>query len=230
MSLILGLDCSGETYSAGLWSRSGVSLEMGGYQPRKALRELPEALSCLLKTAGITVSDLSAVGVTAGPGSFTGVRLGVTIAKTVAFVAGCPVCAWDTLELLAHQHLPTGCSGTVAVALDARRSELYCGVFRRETELETLLPTEVRTPKEFAQALTGCEPVGLAVGSGFEAYPELLPCQWQGLRRTGRRESAPSGLDVAKLTAAHPELWCPADKLEPVYHRKADIQVSSGPK
>lgn len=231
MTLILGLDCSGETYSAGLWSSTGIALETSGQQPRKALLQLPEAVAFLLKTAGVAAGELSAVGVTRGPGSFTGVRLGVTVAKTAALVAGCPVCGWDTLEVLAYQALGSDGSGpvprgTVAVALDARRSELYCGVFRGEKQqrLEVLLPTDVRRPSDFVAALP--QPFQVAVGTGFEAYPQLLPAGFEGACLASRAASAPSGLLVARLTGNAAERWQSASSLEPVYHRRADIQVS----
>lgn len=221
--MILGLDCSGETYSVGLFSAAGISLESSGHQPRRALRQISGAISELLARAGVKAGALTAVGVTHGPGSFTGVRLGVTVAKTVALVAGCPVLGWDTLELLAHQALPEGSSGTVAVALDARRGELYCGVFQTAPEWQVRLATDVRRPEDFAEHLRG--PLQAAIGSGFEAYPQLLGADWQGPRWTSRQASAPSGLLVASLTAARAPLWRPAAELQPVYHRRADIQV-----
>lgn len=224
MTMVLGLDCSGETYSVGLFSaKSGVSLEASGHQPRRALRQISGAIAELLSRAGVKAAGLSAVGVTHGPGSFTGVRLGVTVAKTAAMVAGCPVMGWDTLELLAHQALPESSQGTVAVALDARRGELYCGIFQAGSELEARLATDVRTPESFAEHLS-C-PLHAVIGSGFEAYPQLLEATWSGPRLTGRQTSAPSGLLVARLTAARPESWKPAQTLVPVYHRRADIQV-----
>lgn len=225
MSLVLGLDCSGETYSAGLWGEAGQRLEVSGYQPRRALCELPAAIAYLLETAGARATDLSAVGVTSGPGSFTGVRLGVTVAKTAAMVANCPVTGWDTLELLARQHLPEGSLGIVAVALDARRGELYCAIFQRtEAALEASLATDVRKPEEFARELLALGSPDAAVGSGFEAYPLLGP-DWRGARLVTRQDSAPSGLTVARLTAASPSRHTSAADLVPVYHRRADIQV-----
>lgn len=230
MTLVLGIDCSGETYSAGLWSSSGIALEAAGQQPRTALRQLPEAIAYLLKTAGVAAGDLSAVGVTRGPGSFTGVRLGVTVAKTAAMVAGCPVLGWDTLEVLAHQALGSDGSGlvprgTVAVALDARRSELYCGVFRSTGEaLETLLETDVRSPDDFLSRISW--PFQAAVGTGFEVYPQLLATGFEGACLASRAASAPSGLLVARLTGGASDRWIPASELETVYHRRADIQVS----
>lgn len=228
-TIALGIDCTAESYSVGLWSSAGTSLELSGHQPRRALRELPGAASTLLAMAGLGAGDLSVVGVTEGPGSFTGVRLGVTVAKTIAFVANCPVCGWDTLELLARQQLPEGSLGRAAVALDARRGELYCAVFQRTEAFETRVATAVATPAEFAAVLEDGRELSVAVGSGFEAYPDLLPPQWCGAKLVSRQLSAPSGLEVARLSALAQQRWQPAATLEPVYHRRADIQVSSGP-
>lgn len=221
--MILGLDCSGETYSIGLFSSTGVSLETSGHQPRRALQQISAAIGELLKRAGVRATEIEAVGVTHGPGSFTGVRLGVTEAKTVAMVAGCPVMGWDTLELLAHQALPEGSLGTVAVALDARRGELYCGLFEATPTMQVTVPTDVRTPETFAQHIP--DTLHAVIGSGFEAYPHLLPQDWRGPRWTSRQASAPGGLLVARLTAAHRDHWKSAADLVPVYHRRADIQV-----
>ncbi len=228
MTLALGLDCSGETYSVGLSGGRGVSLEASGFQPRRALREIPGAIAYLLKVAGLTHRDLSVVGVTQGPGSFTGVRLGATVAKTVALVAGCPICPWDTLELLARQSLPAPSVGTAAVALDARRGELYCGIFRFEEErFSALLPTGVRTPQEFQDELSKLEACEAAIGSGFAAYAELLPGDWKGSRHQTRDNSAPSGRLIAELSLQHQPNWIASADLLPVYHRQADIQVSN---
>lgn len=227
MSLALGLDCSGETYSLGLFGPQGVSLEASGFQPRKALREMPGALSYLLKTAGATQRDLSVVGLTQGPGSFTGVRLGVTVAKTVAMVADCPVCPWDTLQLLARQALPEPSRGVAAVALDARRGELYCGLFKAQADgWETLLPTGVRRPEEFKAQLEQTESLQHLVGAAFAVYPELWPADRPVARLLSREQSAPSGLVIARLSHQHPASWIASNELFPVYHRQADIQVS----
>jgi tRNA A37 threonylcarbamoyladenosine modification protein TsaB len=115
------------------------------------------------------------------------------------------------------------------VALDARRGEVYCALYRRTAAaLETLLPTDVRTPAQFQAELLGHQPLHSVVGCGFEAYPELLPADWPGPRHTSRRSSAPGGLLIARLTARAPERHQPACELAPRYHRRADIQVSAG--
>lgn len=231
-SAVLGIDASGETYSVGLWSQR-FNLEVSGFQSRTALRNLPGSLTYLLTTANIQATDLTAIGVVAGPGSFTGVRLGVTVAKTAALVANCPIRAWDTLEILAHQALPQGSLGTVAVALDARRGEVYSAIFQRSltdtTALTPLLPTGVRSPESFQQNLAQLPSLHAAIGPGFASYPNLLPTCWNGVRTAQKELSAPRGQLIAELTAKNSDRLLPAELIEPTYHRRADIQVVAPP-
>lgn len=211
MSYLLGLDCSGETYSVGLLGPRGACAEVNGYLARRALKEVTQAVSYLLESQGVSPSQLGRVGVTEGPGSFTGVRLGVTLAQTAALVAGCPLVGVDTLKVLAYGR------GLTAVALDARRGELYCGLFHDE---QVLICTDVRTPEEFARELSAHQPETL-VGAGFEVYPEIYS---GGARRlTDRMSAAPSGLTVARLAQGVEPSEGP---LQPNYYRRADIQVS----
>lgn len=207
---VLGLDCSGETYSVGLLGPRGACAQVQGYLARRALKEMTGAVSHLLASQGVEPTQLSRVGVTRGPGSFTGVRLGVTLARTAALVAGCPAVGVDTLKVLAHGR------GLTAVALDARRSEVYCGLFHDE---QVLIPTDVRSPEEFAGLLAEHQPLTL-VGAGFEVYPEMASAP---VTLTDRVGAAPSGLTVARMALLlEPE----EGPLQPHYFRRADIQVS----
>lgn len=215
----LGLDCSGETYSVGLLGPKGERAEVSGFQPRRALRETPEAVAFLLRSQGASYRDLETVGVTSGPGSFTGVRLGVTLAKTIAGLAQAKLVGLDSLRVLAFG------KESAAIALDARRGEVYCAVL---TNGKVLVPTDVRTPAAFGDLLKDQQPHFL-VGAGFEVYPELVPPNWQGPRLTERAESAPRGLAVATL--AQHDAGQQADlghDLRPQYFRRADIQVNPG--
>ena len=86
----------------------------------------------MLDEAGWKVSDLDAVCVSKGPGSYTGLRVGVSTAKGLCFGGGVPLIAVDTLEILAHQAieagLPDGCKAILPM-VDARRMEVYTAVF-----------------------------------------------------------------------------------------------------
>ena len=224
----LALDCTGETYSCGLLSSKGRFTEVVGLNPRRALLEMPGHIAHLLRVGGISSRDVEAVGVPRGPGSFTGVRLGIALAKTVALAAECDVFSIDTLELLARQTAESykHAEGVIAVASDARRGELYCGVFSRSGEAR--LPTAVRTPQEFGPALSGEDGLLALVGGGFEAYPDLIPVGFRGAVESSREAAALSMNTLCALTkeAAQSGRLQARGLVQPEYHRRADIQVS----
>ena len=84
----------------------------------------------LLKNAGLTLEEMDVVAVAAGPGSFTGVRIGVAAAKGLAWPGDKPCAACSTLESMAWQcaHL----DGEICAAMDARRDQVYCARFLAE--------------------------------------------------------------------------------------------------
>lgn len=231
---MLALDCSGETFCCGLLVDGKHQTSVVGLSPRRALRELPGHVGYLLQNAELRYSDVEAVGATVGPGSFTGVRLGVTLAKTIAMTCGCPVAGLDTLQAIAEGFRPAllGAAGSLAVALDARRQEVYCGVFGvLEGKLYPLLPTAVRKPTELAAWLQQASDVKGFIGGGFEAYPELSFPDFEGARLLSRADSAPRAevlcaLTLRALQAGEAVAW---SELQPNYYREADVQVSGGP-
>ena len=90
-------------------------------------RTLMPLVELLLKNTGMALADLDAVAVSAGPGSFTGVRIGVSAAKGLAWAADKPCVAVSTLAALARN--VAFCDGLVVCAMDARRQQVYNAVF-----------------------------------------------------------------------------------------------------
>jgi tRNA threonylcarbamoyladenosine biosynthesis protein TsaB len=225
--VVVALDCTGETYSAGVLVGGKHQTSVVGLSPRRALRELPGHIGYLLESAGKGYRDVSAVGVTQGPGSFTGVRLGVTLAKTICQASACGVYGLDTLELLALGQKGAFRDGTVAVALDARRSELYCALYQIQP-FGPRLATGVLTPDDFAREMANCQDLRSLVGPGFVAYPELVPEGFLGSVLGSPKESAPPVELLCALTHTACEEGTLTDpgELLPIYHRQADIQVS----
>lgn len=99
-------------------------------------------IDAVLKQANISQNDLSAIAVSKGPGSYTGLRIGVSAAKGLSYALGIPLISIPTLEALAHQVQAN--EGVIVSMLDARRQEVYSGVFDvnynqvRETQAQIL--------------------------------------------------------------------------------------------
>lgn len=130
----------------------------------------------MLDERGLRAADCSAVGISMGPGSFTGLRVGVSTAKGLCFGAGLPLIAVGSLDTLVWQArdrdlLPQGCTAIVPM-IDARRMEVYTAVFSPEGERLTEVQPKIIEAGSYDDLL-GQGPV-LFIGDGAEKCREVL--------------------------------------------------------
>lgn len=126
--LILSIDSSATAASAALVEDSKL---IGEYFTNTAFthsRTLAPMIESLLSVSGKSVSDINLIAVSNGPGSFTGVRIGVSVAKGIAFPDDTPCMAVSTLESMAYNLTLTDC--VVCAVMDARRNQVYNAMFR----------------------------------------------------------------------------------------------------
>lgn len=128
--IILGLDTSGPACSAAV-SKDGVLLQETVMNTALTHSEtLMPQVESVLENAGISVKDVDLIAVIAGPGSFTGVRIGVCAARALAHAAEKRVLRVNALHALAAGAAYV--KGVVCPILDARRQQVYCAAFRYE--------------------------------------------------------------------------------------------------
>jgi tRNA threonylcarbamoyladenosine biosynthesis protein TsaB len=181
----------------------------------------------LMERAGMRMADLDAVTVGAGPGSFTGLRIGLATAKGLAFAAEKPLWLVSSLGALAWS-MDAGDALRVPV-LDARRGELYAGFYRRDAGgvPRAVLPERVMPPRDLAEAIRAAAAAdadvaiaGDALVAHAAALTDALP---MNVRRLGVRATPPA-VGVAALAAAGDR----ADGLAqgaPAYLRPAEAEV-----
>lgn len=141
---LLALDTSSEGCSAALFVDGNV-IEKFEIAPRGHTRLLMPMVRELLAEQGLKPKDLDALAFACGPGSFTGVRIATGVVQGLAWGLGLPVVAVSSLETVALgaiEALRIGEGEGVAVAFDARMSELYWGCFRNRSGLPELLGEE----------------------------------------------------------------------------------------
>ncbi|HWJ02709.1 MAG TPA: tRNA (adenosine(37)-N6)-threonylcarbamoyltransferase complex dimerization subunit type 1 TsaB [Verrucomicrobiae bacterium] len=127
----------------------------------------------IMEQAGIGFADLNAVAVTSGPGSFTGLRIGMATAKGIAQVRQIPVLGVNTLDALAQHGV--NFPGVVVPILDARKDEVYTAVFRSEHgHLSRYGDYRAINPVELANELVDVPENILFVGDAVPAYRNIL--------------------------------------------------------
>jgi tRNA threonylcarbamoyladenosine biosynthesis protein TsaB len=141
LMLVLGLDTTTRAGSCAL-TRDGVLVrEQASDAARPQAARLPAELMVLLDREGVSLRDLDVFAVATGPGSFTGMRVGIATMQGLAFAAGRPLVGVSAFDALAAR----AANGLVATWVDAWRGEVYAALYEsgREVEAPTVEPPEV---------------------------------------------------------------------------------------
>ena len=152
---ILALETSGLSGSVAACDQGRLLAERDLAEGQRSAQSLAPALRQLLAEVGWQPCDVQCVAVTVGPGSFTGLRVGVTTAKAFAYAVGAAVIGVDTLAVIAAQ-APAE-AARVAVALDAQRQEVFAAVYGPVTSLGRSLvePARIVTVQAWLESLSG---------------------------------------------------------------------------
>lgn len=127
---ILAIETSGKLCSAAVYFSESEYFEFNSCRKHSHSEKLFEIIDQLFKTSGITSKDLSCIAVSSGPGSFTGLRIGLSAAKGIALGASLPICPVPTFEAIALQSISYFNSDTeFAIANKANIEELYYAKF-----------------------------------------------------------------------------------------------------
>lgn len=160
--LILGLETAGPTASVALLRDGALLGEYALHHTRAHSETVMPMVDSLMDTLGIAPGELSAIAVDHGPGSFTGVRIGVCAANGMGQALGIPVVGVNSLRALYAQvaYLP----GTACAMLDARNDTVYAAVYRDGHTLRE--PEAVLVEQLLAELPAGT----LFIGDGAQAY------------------------------------------------------------
>ena len=150
MSYILNIETATKNCSVAL-AKDGKTIlckEIAeeGYSHAERLHVFIEEI---IKETGITFQDISAIAVSQGPGSYTGLRIGVSAAKGLCYALGIPLIAVDTLQVLASQSNVS--DGLIIPMLDARRMEVYSAIFTPNFENKRAVQAEIITENSFEE-------------------------------------------------------------------------------
>ena len=179
--ILLAIDCSANLCAASVYdAKAGKDLGRSVLDLGKGHAEhLMAVIAEALEKAGLAYRDLDAIAVSTGPGSFTGVRVGVSTARGLALALKIPAIGVTTLEALAFEAQQTFPHRSVLVALDGGRGEIHAALYEEATILRygpavTTLPEMIEMASTGAPVLAGTQAGRIAegvAGTAFEFGP-----------------------------------------------------------
>lgn len=193
--MILAFDTSGDQLTVALGTAREIVAARHEPAPRAHLSSLIPTIDTLLEEAGLAIRDVEYLAVGVGPGSFTGLRIGVATARGLAQAAGKPLIGVSSLDILAQSAAiePTG-ADLIYPITDAKRGEVYTAVY--ENDGRRLGEYRVTRPETLARELAGLEGTAVLVGDGLARYGALF--------KETAHSGAPEKIDFAPESA-----WLP---------------------
>lgn len=235
--VVLAFDTATETIAIGVGARHAKAVSPIGSldfeASRAAMSGLLPAVASLLERLRLSSGDVSSVVVGRGPGSFTGVRIGVATAKGIAHGLGAPLFGVGTLDAIAWG-VPGGFAGTLGVVGDAMRGEVYPALFDISEGADGRLvhrraPDCVARPEDAAQGWATLGESVVLIGNGLAKYADLFaeaigsrasiaPEEWWAPTGIGLLRAFASSLDEGSQFGGAP------GEVLPIYTRLSDAE------
>ncbi|MDO4383551.1 MAG: tRNA (adenosine(37)-N6)-threonylcarbamoyltransferase complex dimerization subunit type 1 TsaB [Eubacteriales bacterium] len=228
---ILALETTGKYGSASVIDESGQCVTASSREEMNHLKEIITLTEESIERAGITKADLTHVAASVGPGSFTGIRIGVTTARTLGQVMNLPCISASSLEGMALHGLNMGGENRlICPIINARRHQTYSGVWKvSEGELESILPEKQYMIEDLLSELQELEGSVLFIGDGIDAYENIIAetLTSEKYSLAGRECRYPDSEWVAKvaLRKALQGETCFYKELLPNYMRKSEAEM-----
>lgn len=218
---ILALETTGAHASAAIINEEGQIFDAHSEEVLNHLQSLMPMVQRLLRENGLELKDMDAIAASQGPGSFTGIRIGVSTARALAQVLKIKTIAVPTLKAFAY-NMPDF-DGLICPVFDARRSQVYAGAYRwRKGNIEEVVKGAPYSIEAFLEQVNAAGGSTLFFGDGTKAYSDYFK----------KEELAPedcrlqNAVSVAKLAKDMKlaGLETEYEELKPNYMRKAEAE------
>lgn len=221
MSRLLAIDSATEFCSVA-YSDGNYTCSRGEELPRRHSQQILPYVNEVLAEAGVPLKELDAIVVSQGPGSFTGVRIGASIAQGLAFSCDLPLVQVSTLAAMAQAAARLHGAEHALPAIDARMGEVYWGTYQLQSGLMVKVepervcsPGDVSIPADQKALWWSC-------GTGWETYQQALQSALSGVSiKAAEKVRLPHAVDMLTLGAAAYDAGqqVAAEDLEPHYLR-----------
>ena len=223
--ILLAVDTATEICGVALAVDGRVTGELILSRGETHTRSIMSAVQALLSVGSLQISDIDLFAVTRGPGSFTGLRIGISTVKGLAVATGKPMVGISSLDVVAHQ--AEGGTALVCPLLDARRNEVYWSLYRRDGEkLVRRQKEQVGRAGDIAEHIDGsC----FFIGNGVPPYRTVIesalnrPAVFSIEDNHALRPAVLARLGWAKYQAGRVD---DVGTFAPVYLRKSDAELN----
>lgn len=236
---ILGIDSSGMVASVAIIQDDVIKAEYTMNHKKTHSETLLPMIDEIVKTSEIRLEELDAIAIAAGPGSFTGLRIGAATAKGLAMAIDKPIIPVKTCEGLAFNMW--GADGLIVPMIDARRNQVYTGIYQVKGNVEVLMdqtPMDIHELIEKINALESEEPdnggagrkhySGVTfLGDGVPIYEDVI---WKEIKLPCKMAPASISRQRAASVATYGEIlykekkFVNADDFAPEYLRKSQAE------
>jgi len=229
--LVLALDTTTRGGSVAVVTDDRVLVERSGDATRSHAERLPAEIVSALGDASVSVDDIDAFAVASGPGSFTGLRVGIATIQGLALATSRGVVAVSALEALAHlASADRGVGDLIAVWMDAYRHEVFSALYRvsapeaySEGRLEEIEGPVVSTPDAtLARWLgLGCRPA-IWIGDGTAVYATMI----EGTGEVRKTEPMAAAIGRIAISRGRARGTIDPAAIQPLYVRRPDAEVA----
>lgn len=222
--LILAIDTTTNFGSAAVVSEGKIIAEANYLSPSSHSRQLFQAVDEVIKISGKKLDDFDGLAVVAGPGSFTGIRIGLSLIKSLAMASKKPIAPVSSLQALAQKLILPGVE-LISPMIDARKGEIYACAYKVfNSEVEELISPGAYNPEAFLKMLPDNSAVYL-IGNGVDLYWPLIKEKLGERARLINRSyfiAAEAGR-LGEKVLENGKGVTPA-QLEPIYYRKSQAE------
>ena len=222
---ILGIDSSGMVASVAIVQDDILIAEYTMNHKRTHSETLLPMIDEIMKTSETKLDDLDAIAIAAGPGSFTGLRIGAATVKGLGLAIDKPVIPVKTCEGMAYNMW--GTEGIVCPIMDARRNQVYTGLYKVLGNIDVVMD---QTPMDIHELIEKINAIGTQVtflGDGVPIYEEIIwkeinvPCKFAPASMNRQRAASIAAYGV---TLYKEKKFVDADDFAPEYLRKSQAE------
>jgi tRNA threonylcarbamoyladenosine biosynthesis protein TsaB len=186
-------------------------------------RLLP-AVDIILKAHNLKIKDMDGFALAVGPGSFTGIRIGLSTVKSFSYASGKPVAAVSTLKALAWK-LRFPSSRLLCPLLDAKKGEIFASLYEsKESKLQEIIPQGAYSPDHFFSLLPAHRII-FFIGNGIDTYREKIFKYFKDKARFSRQSPfIANEIGLLGYELLRKKRGVSAQQLEPLYFRKSQAE------